>query len=126
MLAHEQFGVERFGPRPEAGDRHHLALLGEVDHDRRDASDVDQIALQHAERDAGGDPGIHRVAARLQYVEPGGRGEIMPGSDGVAGYGDGRAMGGIMRSCGHDVSPARPLPQLTRACVGRKSEASSA
>ena len=55
---------------------------------------IDEIALQHAERDAGGDPGIDRVAACLQDVESGGRGQVMPGRDGVAGDGDGRSMGG--------------------------------
>ena len=92
MLAHEQLGVERLRPGPEPGDRHDLAAVGEIDHDRRDAGDIDEIALQHAERDAGGAAGIDRVAAGFEDRKPGGGGEIVAGGDGVAGHGDGRAV----------------------------------
>ena len=92
MLAHKEFGVERLGPGAEPGDGDDLTLLGEVDHDRRHPGDIDQIALQHAERQAGRTPGVDRVAAGLQNVEPGGRGEVMAGGDRVAGHGDRRAV----------------------------------
>ena len=93
MLAHEELGIERLRPRTEASDRHDLLFVGEIDHDRRDAGDIDQIALQDAERDPGGAARIDRVAARLQNVEPGGRREIMARRDGVLRHGDGRPMG---------------------------------
>ena len=43
--------------------------FGQPDHDRRDAGDVHQVRLQHAERDARGAAGIDRVAAGLQDGE---------------------------------------------------------
>ncbi len=93
MLAHEELGVERARPSAEPGDRDDLALLGVVDHDRRDAGEIDEVDLQDAERDPGRDAGIDRVAAGLQDLEPGGGGEVMPGGDGVRCDGDCRAMG---------------------------------
>ena len=41
---------------------------------------------------AGRTPGVDRVAAGLQNLEPGGRGEVMAGGDRVAGHGDRRAV----------------------------------
>ena len=102
VLAHEELGVERARPGAEPGDRHDLALLGVVDHDRRDAGEIDEVDLQDAERDPGRDAGIDRVAAGLQYLEPGGGGEVMPGGDGVRGDGDGRAMGVAHGGCSRD------------------------
>ena len=105
MPAHEQLGIERLRPGAEPGDRLDFALLGVINHDRRDAGKIDQIDLQDAERDAGGDPGIDRVAARLQDVETGRRGEVMASRDRMPGHRDRRAMGGVMRGRGHGVPP---------------------
>ena len=105
MLAHKKFGVERLWPSAEPGDGDDFALFGVIDHDRRDAGKIDQVDLQDAERDAGGDPGIDRVAARLQDVETGRRGEVMASRDRMPGHRDRRAMGGVMRGRGHGVPP---------------------
>ena len=110
MLALEQLGVERLRPGPEPGDCHDLARLGMVDQDRRDAGAIDEVALHDAERDAGGDPGIDRIAASLQDVEPGRRGQIMPGGDGVARDGDRRPMRDLV-GCGHGVSFPSGFPR---------------
>ena len=99
MLAHEQFGVERFRPSAEPFNSHDLAALGVVDHDRRDAGDVDQVALQNTKRDPGGAARVDRVAACFENREPrGGGGEIMAGGNGVAGHRDGRT---VRKWCGH-------------------------
>ncbi len=68
-------------------------LVGVIDHDRRHPGDIDQIALQHAERNPGGAAGVDRVAARFEDRKPGGGGEVVAGRDGVAGHRDGRAVG---------------------------------
>ena len=98
VLAHEQLGVERLGPGAEPGDRDHLAARGVIDHDRRHPGDIDQIALQDAERDPGRAAGVDRVAARFEDRKPGGGGEVVAGRDGVAGHRDGRA---VRLWCGH-------------------------
>ncbi len=105
MLALKELRIERLWPGAEAGDRHDLLFVGEVDHDRRDTGDIDEIALQDAERDPGGAARIDRVAARLQDVEAGGRRQIMARRDGVPGDGDGRPMGCCL---GH----GGPFPRL--------------
>ena len=61
----------------------HLAVLRRVDDLRRDAAEIHLVGLQHADRDAGRDAGVDRVAARLQDLEPGVRREIMSGRDDV-------------------------------------------
>ena len=92
MLAHEQLRVEGLWPGAEPSDRHDLLFVGEIDHDRRDTGHIDEIALQDAERDAGGAAGIDRVAAGLQNVEARGRREVMARRYRVPGHGDRRAM----------------------------------
>src|SRR4029079_6013438 len=82
VLAHEKLGVERAWPGAEPGDRHGFALLGVVDHDRRDPGEIDEVDLQYAERDPGRDAGVDRVATGLQDLEPGSGGEGMPGGGG--------------------------------------------
>ena len=104
VLAHEQLGVERFWPGAEPGDGQDLFFFGKIDHDRRDAGDIDEIALQHAECDPSGAPRIDRVAARLEDREPGGGGEIVAGRDRMSGHGDGRT---VRRWCGHGEPLAR-------------------
>jgi hypothetical protein len=99
MLALEELWIERLRPRPEAGDGHDFLLLGEIDHDRRNAGDIDEIALQNPERNAGSATGVDRIAAGLQYVEPGDGGEIMPRRNGVPGDGDGRPVGCFLGHC---------------------------
>ena len=107
MLALEELGVERLWPRTEPRDRHNLLLLGEVDHDRRNTGDIDEITLQHPERDPGGAPRIDGIASRLEDVEAGGRCKIMACRDRVPGHGDGRPMRGCLA---HGV----PLPDVLR------------
>ncbi len=92
MLAHEELGVERPGPRPEPGDRDHLAALGVIDHDRCHPGDIDEVALQHPERDPGGAAGVDRIAPGFEDRKSGGGGEIVTGGDRVAGHCDGRAV----------------------------------
>jgi hypothetical protein len=94
MLAPEILDRRRLGPRAEAVDVHDLALFREVDHERRNAGEVDAIGLQHAERDAGGDAGIDRIAAGLENLETGVRGGIVTGGDHVLRAGDRRTIGG--------------------------------
>jgi len=92
VLAHEKFRIERLRPGPEARDRHHLLPVGEIDHNRRNTGDIDEIALQHTERDPGGTAGIDGVAASLQDVETGGGREIMARRNRMLRHGDGRPI----------------------------------
>jgi len=92
VLALEQLRIERLRPGPETGDRHHLLLVGEVNHNRRNTGDIDQIALEHTERDPGSTTGIDGVAASLQDVKTRGGGEIMARRDRMLRYRDGRPM----------------------------------
>ena len=92
VLAHEKFRIERLRPGPEAGDCHYLLLVGDVDHDRRNPGDIDEIALEHTERNPGGTTGIDGVAASLQDVKTGGGSQIMARRDRMLCYGDGRPM----------------------------------
>ena len=65
VLTHEDVGRQRFRPPAKARD----ALdgsIGQPDHDRRDARDVDQVRLQHGECDAGGAAGVDRIAAGFE------------------------------------------------------------
>ena len=64
-------------PHAETVDGDDLAGLGQPDHDRRDACDVDQIALRDAERQARRDAGIDCVATGLQDQERRVRGREM-------------------------------------------------
>ena len=67
--------------RPDADtvDHVHFVAFGEMDHDRRDATEADELALQHIDRQAGRDAGIDRVAAGFQDLEAGERGVVMAG-----------------------------------------------
>ena len=78
VLAHEQVGGQALGPPAQAGDAFHRAV-GEAEHDRGHAGEVDQVGLQHAECDARRTAGIDRVAAGLQDGEAGGGGEVVAG-----------------------------------------------
>ncbi len=98
VLALKELRVEGPWPGAETGDRHDLLFVGEVDHDRRDPGDIDEIALQDTERDPGSAARIDRVAAGLQNVEACGRRQIVARRYGVPGHSDGRPMGGC---CGH-------------------------
>ncbi len=72
----------------------HLPVLRRVDDLRRDAGEIHLVGLQHADRDAGRDAGVDRVAARLQHLEAGVRGEIVSGRNDVLGSHDGQAFRG--------------------------------
>ncbi len=92
VLALEQLGIERLWPGSEAGDRHHLLFVGEVDHDWCHTGDIDEIALQDTECDPGGTAGIDGVPTGLQDVETGRGGEIVARRDRMLRHGDGRPM----------------------------------
>ena len=115
VLAHEKLRVERLRPWTEASDCHHLLLVGEIDHDRRDTGDVDEIALQDAERNPRGATRIDRVAACLQDVEPRGRREIVTRRNRVLRDGDRRPM---RRWCGHG-EPFCLVPRCATVALDR-------
>lgn len=98
MMAHEQIGLQRTRPVTKPGDRFHCTV-GQAKHDRRNAGEIHQIGLQHAERDTGGAAGVDRVAAAFEDREPSHGGKIVTGGDGMARA----ANGGTMRC--HRVSP---------------------
>ena len=86
-------GRHQLRPDAEAADREDLAALGMVEDDRRHARDVDDVALQHAERDARGHPGVDGVAARLQNLKPGMRRQVVARGDDVPPAADHRPVG---------------------------------
>ena len=66
VVADELLDVERLRPPAEAGDRHGLVAVGQVDQHRRDAGELDLVAVHDTERDAAGDAGVDGVAAGAQ------------------------------------------------------------
>ena len=60
-----------FGHRPRPLIDAVSTVPSSMDHDRRDAGEIHQFALQHAERDARRDTGVDGVAAGLQNLECG-------------------------------------------------------
>ncbi len=93
MLAQEHLGRGGGGPPAQARDGFRAAI-GQADKDWRHAADVHQVGHQHAQRHAGGDARVDRVAAAGQHREAGGGGERVARGDGVAGAGGGKAHGG--------------------------------
>jgi hypothetical protein len=91
--APEEVARDRLWPRTQAGDGDHAVLGGAVNDDRRHAGEVHVFGLHHAERDAAGDAGVDRVAARLENAEARLGGEVVAGGHHVARPHDGRAMG---------------------------------
>ena len=103
----ERLDIRGLGPAAEAGNRDHLVALRQVDDHRRNAGELHLIAVQHAERDSGGDAGIDRVATGLQDRVTGFGGEVVTGGDHVACRGDHRLEG-----------HGRTLPETTgRECL---------
>jgi hypothetical protein len=80
----EKIGRYRARPGAQAADSQYLARVGAIDHDRRHAGDVHQIAVQDAQRNARRDPGVHGIAASLEYDKRGMRGAVMAGDGHVA------------------------------------------
>ena len=66
VVTDELLDVERLRPPAEAGDRHRLVAVGQVDQHRRDTGELDLVAVHDPERDAAGNAGVDRVAARPQ------------------------------------------------------------
>ncbi|MDT4824057.1 hypothetical protein FQZ97_573000 [compost metagenome] len=110
VLFQECFQPGRLGPIAQARDAGHAARAGLVDQDGRDAAEVHDVALHDAQRDPGRHARIDRVAAGLQDVHAGLRGQVVASRDHVvqAGQrgphgGGGAARGQIGRvgRCGH-------------------------
>jgi hypothetical protein len=72
-------------PDPQPGDRRHGAPLRLVEHDRGDSRETDDVRMHDAEADTRGDPGVDRIAARLEDPVRRQRGQRMAGGDGVVG-----------------------------------------
>ena len=98
VLAPEECRGGRLRPDAKPVDRHHLAALGKADHDRRDAGDVDDVALQYPERDPGRDAGVDRIAARFEDEKTRMRRRVMPGRDHVTVARQHAAMSRNLRS----------------------------
>ncbi len=79
MVTDERLDVQRPGPPAQAGDRHGLVAVGQVDQHRRNAGELDLVAVHDAERDAAGDTGVDRVAAGAQDRMRRFGGEILAG-----------------------------------------------
>ena len=82
-----------FRPPAQAADRHNLVLLGQVDHDRRDAGKLHHIAMDNAQCHSCRNPGIDRVAAGFQDVESSLGRQKMTGGHHVSGAIDHRLVG---------------------------------
>ena len=130
-----------FGQGPRPGMVTTRSVLGGIDDDRRHAREVHVFGLHHAERDAAGDAGVDRIAARLQDPKAGLGREVLAGGHHVARPHDGRAMGlhavlrwarraaGVARRpCDADSapeismrwqSPARRISKPRRSCRSR-------
>ena len=80
----KKIGSHRARTGAQAADGRHLALVGAIDHDWCHAGDIDQVALQHAQRDARRDPRVDGIPARLQHDKRGMRGAVMTGDRHVA------------------------------------------
>jgi hypothetical protein len=81
VLGDERLEPRGLRPPPQSRERDDFVAIGEVDHHRRHAGELNLIAVQHAERHARGHAGVDRVAARLEHRPAGFRGEIVPGRD---------------------------------------------
>ena len=89
----EQFGPHGLRPDPDTVDHQNRVGTGQADHDRRNTGDIDELALQDANRQPCGDARIDRVAARVQDFEPRLRCKIVTGGNRVPGSHDNRAVG---------------------------------
>ncbi len=105
VFAHEQIGRDRLRPPAQTCDTFRRAIR-QPDQDRRHASEIHQIGLQHPQRDARRHAGIDRVAAALQDRKPSRGREIVAGRNRVP-----RAKHG--RTIGHALCPRLKI----RACV---------
>ena len=94
VALHEIVGRHQLGPHAQAADRENLPALGVVEDDRRHAGDIDEVALQHAERDAGGDAGVDGVATRLQHRKSRVRRQVVARRDDMATGRDHRPVRG--------------------------------
>ena len=83
VLTLEEIGRHRGGPGAEAADGLHLPRLRAVEDDRRDAPDIDEIAVHDAQGDARGHTRVDGIAARLQDREARLGSQIVTGDDGV-------------------------------------------
>ncbi len=89
---HEVVRCNRLGPHAEPIDAMHFLVLRRIDDLGRHSGEIDLVGLQHPDRNARGHAGIDRVAAGLQDLEAGMRGEIMSGGNDVPGSHDGQAV----------------------------------
>ena len=116
VIAHEQIGRDRLRPPAQTCDTFRRPIR-QPDQDRRHASEIHQIGLQHPQRDPRRHAGIDRVAAALQDRKPSRGREIVAGRNRVP-----RAKHG--RTIGHALCPRLKI----RACVktGRSVQARAA
>jgi hypothetical protein len=83
VLAEESLEPRGPGPAAEPADDHRLVALGEVDDHGRHARALHLVAVDHAERDARGDPRVDGIAPGFEHgVARLGR-EVVPGRDHV-------------------------------------------
>jgi len=66
MVADEILDAQRLRPPAEAGDRHGLVAVGQVDQHRRHAGELDLVAVHDSQRDAASHAGVDGVAAGAQ------------------------------------------------------------
>ena len=133
MALLEEVARDRLRPGAETGNGDDAIGLGGIDDDRRHAREVHIFGLHHAERDAAGDTGVDRIAARLQDPKAGLGREVLAGGHHVARPHDGRAMGLHVSSVGRSAQPAwkaalrATLPRISivgnRRCAGSASRA---
>src|ERR1700722_18891424 len=103
----EPRGGREFRPWTEAADRHGLAGVGDMDHDRRHAGEMHVFALQHAERDTAGNTRVDRIAARFKDFKSCLCGKEVGGCHHMPRADDPRMMCGHMMLVGHLYSPFR-------------------
>jgi hypothetical protein len=102
----EVIARNRLGPGAEAGDGEDAIIRGGIDDDRSNPGNVHEFRLHDPERDAACNPGVDRIAARLQDAKTGLGRKILCGGDHVACAHDGRAVGL------HGVLPGLSVPDF--------------
>jgi hypothetical protein len=102
MMTLEERRIESPGPSAEPGHGPDAILARGAHQDRGHPRDIDDVALQHAQRDPARHTGVDGIAARLEDSESRVRGEVVAGRGDMAGSGDrrpvraGPGQGGIL------------------------------
>ena len=94
VTLHEIVGRHELRPNAQPAHGEDLPAFSVIENDGRYTRHIDDVALQHAERDTGGHAGVDGVAARLQHRKSRVRRQVVARRDDVPASRDHRPVGG--------------------------------